>query len=112
MVKARAFTALVIASTLTGSAMAGSAGTRALAPRTVNRVSAAYHVAQIDGTSTIVRGTGHRLIFALRTLRSLGLVDALTIFDDYQLYGIEDGPDPFGAKDKGIKGPTVPPSVR
>jgi hypothetical protein len=45
-------------------------------------------------------------------LRSLGLVDALTIFDDYQLYGIEDGPDPFGAKDKGIKGPTVPPSVR
>jgi hypothetical protein len=111
MVKTRAFVALVIMATLTSSAMAGSTGQRALPRTTGNSVIVANHLTQIDASSSTVRGTVGRLLFALWTLRTIGLVDISTVGGGYQLDGIQDGSDPF-AKDKGINGlPVLPPTT-
>jgi hypothetical protein len=111
MVRARAFVAVVIATTLTGSAMAGSAGKRALPRPTVKSVIVAGQVARIDASPAAVTVVD-RLLFALWTLRNLGLVDVSTIGGGYQFDGIQDGDEPIsGAKDKGITWPTIPPTT-
>ena len=113
MVRTRAFLEVVIAATLAGSAAASTA-TRPTNSRLSGRsgIVSDYNASH-DGTLTAMRHLRDRLIVAFWTWRTVGIVDLPTDGGEYQLDGIQDGPDgvdPLGgsAKDNGIRsgGPT------
>lgn len=106
MVRTRAFLALVMATTLTGSAAASSATKQTISRPFGRGVSVSDHLTRNDGPLTTMRLVRDRLIVAFWKWRILGGVDLPTDGGDYQLDGIQDGPDgvdPLGAKEGGIR---------
>jgi len=106
MVRTRAFLALVIAATLTGSAAASSAPRQTISRPSGRGVIFSDHVTRSDGPLNTMRLVRDRLIVAFWKWRILGSVDLPTNGGDYQLDGIQDGPDgvdPLGAKEGGIR---------
>ena len=105
MVEKRALLALLLATTMTGSAFAASGTHRTEQQSPGKNFNVAAHAARFHAASTPLLEMRERLIMALWTLRGPGILQIPILGNDYQVNGIQDGPDgvdPLGAKDRGI----------
>lgn len=106
MVKSRAFFALLLVTTLTGASAAASANGQTVSRQAGEKAVVTDHVARFDGPMSTLRLVRDRLIMGFRISLGIVMVDLPIVGDDYQLHGIEDGPDgidPLGAKDQGVR---------
>lgn len=105
MVSRRSFLAVMLATTLAGSASAAFATNRpATGPATTNSTAARASI-ELDGLMTAPNPFGIRLLNAYRVLRGLGRVSLPVRDTGYQTDGVQDGPDgwdPLGIKGRGL----------
>lgn len=111
MVNKRAFLALMLATTLAGSASATLAADRS-APQPSRIQLATSHAPQPSGAMEALFFVGDRLLSILQSVRGVGMAKLPRVGSGYQVYGIQDGPegaDPLGVKDNGLRR-TDPPA--
>ena len=116
MVNKRSFLALILVTTLAGSASVSLAADGSATHRGAKSPIATNSSAQLSGPMTALCFVGDRLLNVFRTMRGIGSANLPAPGTVYQTHGIQDGPDgvdPLGVKDSGKRseGP-VPASTR
>ena len=106
MVNKRAFLALMLATSLVGSASAALAANSSATPPAAKSPQATSHSPGLNGSMTALFFVGDRLLDVFRAVRGVGILHLPTRGTVYQTNGIQDGPDgvdPLGVKDGGIR---------
>jgi hypothetical protein len=112
MVRKRAFLALMLATSLTGSASAALASGGSASRPTPKGPIVVSLSPQLNGPVAALLFVGDRVLNAVRTATGIGLVKGPIHGTQYETYGIEDGPDPLGVKGGPVRWDPMPASHR